>query len=97
MAQNARERDSSVLAELAGELRAEAARQQVNLHELSRRSGIPYPTVQKSLAGRRMIDVVELARLCYALSIAPADLFARIEEWTAADEDDREALMAGAS
>lgn len=89
MAQNARERESAVLAELAGELRAEAARQQLSLHELSRRSGMPYPTVQKSMAGRRMIDVAELARLCYALSVTPADLFSRLEskeppEWSVA-------------
>lgn len=79
MASNSRDRESSVLAAVAEQLRLEAARQRVSLREISRRSGVPYPTVQKSLAGRRMIDVAELAALCYALDVGPALLLARIE------------------
>lgn len=80
MASNSRDRESAVLAAVAEQLRAEAARQRVSLRELSRRSGVPYPTVQKSLAGRRMIDVAELAALCYALDVSAADLFGRAEQ-----------------
>lgn len=86
MASNSRDRESAILAALAAELRAEAAKQRVGLRELARRSGIPYPTVQKSLAARRMIDVAELGRLCYALNVSPSALFARVDEWIFADE-----------
>lgn len=79
MATNSRDTASQVLAAVAEQLRSEAARQRVSLRDLSRRSGIPYPTVQKSLAGRRMIDISELARLCQALGVSPAELFSRIK------------------
>lgn len=82
---SARAREHVVLAAVAAELRGEAARQRLSLHELSRQSGIPYPTVQKSMAGRRMIDVVELARLCVALGISPGEMFQRAE--AALDDD----------
>lgn len=78
VATNSRDRENTVLAAIAEQLRIEVARQQLTLHELSRRSGVPYPTVQKSLKGRRMIDVVELARMCYALGVKPSVLFDRI-------------------
>lgn len=74
MARSARDRDSEVLAAVAEGLRVEAARQRVTIRELARRSGLPYPTVQKSLAGTRMIDVVELAKLCIALDVTPASV-----------------------
>lgn len=85
MATNSRDRESLILAALAGQLRAEAARRRISLRELARLSGVPYPTVQKSLAGRRMIDVSELARLCQALQISASRLFERAEAELAED------------
>ena len=79
MARTARDRESAVLAAVAEQLRVEAARQRVTIRELARRSGLPYPSVQKSLAGTRMIDVVELAKLCVALGVTPADLLRGID------------------
>jgi transcriptional regulator with XRE-family HTH domain len=79
VARTARDRESAVLAAVAEQLRVEAARQRVTIRELARRSGLPYPSVQKSLAGTRMIDVVELAKLCVALDVTPADLLRGID------------------
>lgn len=89
MATNSRDRESLILAVLAGQLRAEAARQRVSLRDLARNSGVPYPTVQKSLAGRRMIDVSELARLCQALHVSASTLFERAEAEIAEQEGDQ--------
>ena len=79
MARSPRDRGSEVLAAVAEGLRVEAARQRVTIRELARRSGLPYPTVQKSLAGTRMIDVVELAKLCSALDVTPASVLDSID------------------
>jgi DNA-binding Xre family transcriptional regulator len=79
VARTARDRDSEVLAAVAEQLRVEAARRRVTIRELARRSALPYPSVQKSLAGTRMIDVVELAKLCVALDVTPADLLRHID------------------
>lgn len=35
-----------------------------------------------------MIDVAELARLCFALGVQPSGLFERVEEWVVAEETD---------
>lgn len=79
MAQNNRDVQSPLLAAIAQELRLEVARQRTTLREVARKSGVPYATVQKSLAGTRMIDVTELAKLCYALDLTPSTLFAKAE------------------
>lgn len=77
MGARSRDTDSEVLAAVAAELRAEAARQAMSLRDLADRAGLPYPTVQKSLSAMHMIDVNELALLCEALGITPAELMER--------------------
>jgi transcriptional regulator with XRE-family HTH domain len=95
VARTARDRESEILAAVAEQLRVEAARQRVTIRELARRSGLPYPSVQKSLAGTRMIDVVELAKLCVALDVTPADLLAGID-MSAADKGQARQTGSGA-
>lgn len=80
MAQNARRTDSDFLQRVAAELRAETARKGWSMRDLARVSRVPYPTVQRSLAGHRMIDVAELAMMCGALEVSPAQLLAAIWE-----------------
>lgn len=73
-----------LLVAVATELRVEAARQQLSLRELSRRSGVPYPTTRKSLEGTRAIDIEELALLAGALGVSVAVLVERAENALAA-------------
>jgi len=62
---------------VAAELRAEAARQHLGVTELAARADMPHSTVSKSLNGKRMIDVEELAKLCAALGLQPAEIARR--------------------
>lgn len=73
---NAREVGPLVLA-VAAELRAEQGRQNLGLRELAVKAGVPHSTLSKSLNGLRMIDVEELAKVCRALEVEPAVIWAR--------------------
>lgn len=68
-----------MLKAVAEQLRMQAARQRMSLRDLAARSGVPYPTVRKSLSGERMIDVEELFKLTAALGVKPHILMAAAE------------------
>jgi DNA-binding Xre family transcriptional regulator len=62
---------------IASVLRDEARNQHVGITLLSIKAGVPTPTVSKSLAGKHMIDVEELRKLCFALNVHPGEIFDR--------------------
>ena len=76
MATNARDMGPLALA-VAGELRAEIARQNLTLKQVVAESHMPHSTASKSLNGKRMIDVEELAQLSKAIGISPAEIMRR--------------------
>lgn len=83
-------RDVDVLARaIAAELRAEQARQNVTLRALAERAGIPHSTLSKSLNELRVLDVEEFAKVCAALGIEPAVIFARAQATIVPSDGDK--------
>jgi transcriptional regulator with XRE-family HTH domain len=60
-----------LLGAVATELRVLSAERHLGVRALAERSGVPHPTVSKSLNGLRMIDVEELGKLASALGTSP--------------------------
>ena len=60
-----------LLGAVATELRVLAAERKIGVRALAETSGVPHPTVSKSLNGLRMIDVEELGKLAAALGTSP--------------------------
>jgi transcriptional regulator with XRE-family HTH domain len=64
---------------LADELHAEKEAQRLTLDELERRSGVPKVSLQRFLAGDRVIKVDVLAQICSALGVTPGEMTARAQ------------------
>lgn len=73
---------------VAAELRAELGRQKLSMREFSRRSSLPLTTLQRTLSGKRAIDVDELFEICDWLEVDAGDLIARAEKVARAEVDD---------
>jgi len=64
---------------VAAELRAELGRQRLSMREFSRRSRLPLTTLQRTLSGKRAIDVDELFEICDWLEIEAGDIIEAAE------------------
>lgn len=68
------------------QLNAERAAAGLSLSDLSRRSGIPWRTLQRYLSGERDMSVRTQLRICAALGISMATLWRRIDDrWRGID------------
>lgn len=68
---------------IAGELRAEIARQQRRMGDLGEVLGLSQPAVSARLNGRQPLTVEELIVVAQWLGISPVDLMSRSLEATA--------------
>lgn len=69
--------DKATSASLAADLRAEMARQQIKLKEVSEQTGIPYMNLHRRLNGQATISVDDLRKIADCLDVDPADLIGR--------------------
>ena len=71
---------STFAAAVAGELRAERARQDITWDALVEATGISKSSVLRYLKGTRDIPLPEYVALCGALGLSPTEVFERAEE-----------------
>lgn len=71
--------NTTQVAAVMDEIRAEAGRKRVSIKELSRRIGIDYGTLRNYLAGRRVMDMAVMYRIADALGVSGGALLAAAE------------------
>jgi DNA-binding Xre family transcriptional regulator len=64
---------------VAGEIRAEAARQRITWRSLAETTDIKRSTLARRMADPSTLSYDELSSICAALHIAPSDLMARAQ------------------
>lgn len=73
---------------VAGELRAALARKKLSMREFARTSGLPLTTLQRTLSGKRAIDVDQLFEICDWLQIDAGEVIEAAEKIARSDLDD---------